>query len=209
MAFRVVVADDHAIARAGTIGILNSLPDIDIVAEVSDGLSAISETKRHRPDLLVLDAAMPHARGIEVLADAQRWSPETRIVLLTGFTAAGILADWLEAGVDGVLLKSCEPEEMRAGFEAVLNGGKFIARAAQDIVSKVSEFESFTAREREVLSLVAMGLQTVSIAERLNISPKTVEKHRGSLMGKVGAKTVAQLIAYALREGLLEEHRQL
>ncbi|NRA29126.1 MAG: response regulator transcription factor [Parvularculaceae bacterium] len=207
--YRVVVADDHAIVRAGTIAILKGLPDVDVVAEVADGLSAIAETKRHSPDLLVLDAAMPHARGIEVFAEVQRWTPDTKVVLLTGFTSAGILADWLEAKVDGVLLKSCDPDEMAQCFQTVLAGGQFVAKAAQDIVSEVSEFQSFTAREREVLSLVAMGHQTVNIAERLNISPKTVEKHRGSLMNKVGASTVAQLIAYALREGLLEEHRQL
>ena len=209
MGHRVIVADDHAIARAGTISVLQTIPDVDIVAEVGDGLAAISQTKQHCPDLLVLDAAMPHAKGIEVLADAQRWSPETRVVLLTGFTSAGILANWLDAKVDGVLLKSCEPDEMKSCFETVLAGGNYVAKAVHEILEKVSSFRGFTPREREVLSLVAMGYQTVNIAERLSISAKTVEKHRASLMSKVGANTVAQLIAFALREGYLEEHRQM
>ena len=206
---KVIVADDHAIARSGTIAVLSQIPDVRIVAEVADGLSAIAHVKKEQPDLLVLDAAMPHASGIEVLADTRRWSPDTKITLLTGFTSAGILANWLSADVEGILLKSCDPDEMRACFETVLSGGRFISKEASEILEQTTPIEAITNREREVLSLIAMGLQSADIADRLSISARTVEKHRASLMAKVGVNSVAQLIAYALREGLLEEHRQM
>lgn len=206
---RVIVADDHAIVRSGTIAVLSQIGGVSVVAEVADGLSAIAEVKKRQPDLLVLDAAMPHASGIEVLADTRRWSPKTAITLLTGFTSAGILANWLAADVEGILLKSCGPDEMQRCFETVLSGGRFISKDASQILEQTTPIEAITNREREVLSLIAMGRQSADIANRLSISARTVEKHRASLMAKVGVNSVAQLIAYALREGLLDEHRQM
>lgn len=205
----MIVADDHAVARTGTKAVLADLAGVEIVAEVGDGISAIAAVKTRQPDLLILDAAMPHAKGIEVLADARRWSPNTAVILLTGFTSAGILANWLSADVEGILLKSCEAGEMRTCVETVLAGGRFIAAEASDILDRTTPVNTLTNREREVLSLLAMGHQSINIAERLSISSRTVEKHRASLMAKVGVNSIAQLIAYALREGLLEEHRQV
>lgn len=189
--------------------VLEQIPNLTIVAEASEGLSAIAQVKKHQPNLLVVDAAMPHARGIEVLADTRRWSPHTAIVLLTGFTSAGILSQWLDAGAEGILLKSCEPEEMLQGFKAVIAGGRFIAAQAREILENATGVMGLTNREREVLSLIAMGYQSASIADRLCISLRTVEKHRASLMAKVGVNSAAQLIAYALREGLLDGHTQM
>ena len=205
----VIIADDHAIVRDGTIAILRQLPGVEVVAEVSDGLSAIAQVKTHQPQMLVLDAAMPGAKGIEVLADTRRWSKDTAIVLLTGFTSAGILADWLAADAEGILLKSCESGEMRDCFETVLSGGRYVATAARDILERTTAAAQLTNREREVLSLIAMGHQNSGIAERLSISTRTVEKHRASLMEKVGVHSIAELVAYALREGLLDQQTQL
>jgi len=195
--------------RNGTAQILSSIEHVKIVAEASDGLSAIATVKKNKPDLLVLDAAMPMARGIEVYSEARRWSPKTRIVLLTGFTSLNLLSDWIDAGVDGVLLKSCSPEEMRKGFVAVLEGAGYIADAVQEMLKTAVAPAGLTAREREVLSLIATGHGNRAIAERLVISIKTVEKHRGSLMAKLDVHSVAELMVYALREGLLDEHKQL
>lgn len=206
---KVVIADDHAIVRQGTAQILKQIPDIEIVAEASDGLAAITAVKKHKPDLLVLDAAMPLARGVEVYADARRWSPDTRIILLTGFTSVGLLSDWLNAGVDGMLLKTCSPQEMREAFIAVLGGSGFVADDITNMLKEVGETQDLTPREREVMALVVAGRTNVEIGERLFISVKTVEKHRGSLMAKLGVRSVADLMVVALREGWLEEHKQL
>lgn len=204
-----IVADDHAIVRQGTVQILSSLPNIHIVGEADNGLTAVTAVKKHQPSLLVLDAAMPMARGIEVYSEARRWSPETRIILLTGFTSLNLLSDWLDAGVDGLLLKSCEPDEIRRAISIVLDGGNYIAASVQEMLENAVTPKGLTHREREILSLIATGHTNVAIGMRLSISPKTVEKHRGSLMAKLDVHSVAELMVYALREGLLDEHKQL
>lgn len=206
---RVVIADDHAVVRHGTMQILNELPLVEIVAEASDGLSAIAAVKKHKPHMLVLDAAMPLARGVEVFADVRRWSPDTRVVLLTGFTSVGLLSDWLEAGVDGMLLKTCQPDEMKTCFSAVLDGSSYVADQIIERLRVAGEAKSLTLREREVMALVVAGKTNVEIGDKLHISVKTVEKHRGSLMAKLGVRSVSELMIVALREGWLEEHKQL
>lgn len=204
-----IVADDHGIARRGLAAILASLGDVDIVAEADNGIVAIAMVKQHRPDLLLLDAAMPLARGIEVFAEVRRWSPATRVIVVTGFTGAALLADWLAAGVDGLMLKSCSDADLRTGFAAVLAGGNYVAAEVAERIAKDGERSALTAREREVLALIATGHMNVAIAERLSISAKTVEKHRASLMAKLGVHSVSGLLVHALQEGLLDEHRQL
>jgi DNA-binding NarL/FixJ family response regulator len=208
--YTAVVADDHAVVRQGTVQILSQIDGLDIVAEAENGLSAISLVKKHKPTLLLLDAAMPMARGIEVFSEVRRWSPQTRVVLLTGFTSLGLLSDWLEAGVDGLLLKSCPPEEIKTCCSLVLKGSVYIAKSVQEMLASAETGDAaMTAREREVLSMIATGNTNNTIAERLNISSKTVEKHRASLMSKLNVHSVAELMVYALREGLLDEHKQL
>ncbi len=209
IARKVVIADDHEIVRQGTAQILATIDHVKTIIEVGDGLAAIAAVKKHKPHLLVLDAAMPMARGIEVYAEARRWSPNTGIILLTGFTSLNLLSDWLDAGVDGILLKSCSLEEMRTGFIAVLEGAGYIAPEVQDMLKTATSTTALTPREREVLALIATGHVNQTIAERLSISIKTVEKHRGSLMAKLDVHSVAELMVYALREGLLDEHKQL
>jgi len=201
--YRVVLADDHAVVREGVKIVLEEITGVEIAAEVADGLSAISAVKQHQPDLLVLDSAMPRAKGIEVLAEARRWSKST------GFTSAGVLANWLDAEVEGILLKSCSPADMKTCFETVLQGSRYFAQDALTILEDATGKIALTNREREVLSLIAMGYQNGAIGERLAISHRTVEKHRASLMEKVGVGSLAELIAYALREGLITEQTQL
>jgi DNA-binding NarL/FixJ family response regulator len=151
---------------------------------------------------------MPLARGVEVFADVRRWSPGTRVALFTGFTSVGMLADWLSAGVDGLFLKSGPTEELQSGLTILLEGGTYVSREVADMLENIASPHDMTAREREVLALIASGHANTSIAERLYISPKTVEKHRASLMAKLGVHSVAELMVYALREGLLEDKKQ-
>ena len=122
----VVIADDHALVRNGLRDILLRLPQTEIVGEAENGLEAISLVKVLTPNLLTLDAGMPLARGMQVYGEVRRWSPDTRIIVVTGFTAAGHLADWVAADVEGLFLKTCPPEEMEHGFSVVLNGGGYI-----------------------------------------------------------------------------------
>lgn len=204
-----IVADDHAIVREGVIKTLQKLGNVRVVAEADNGLSAIAEVKKHKPNLLVLDAAMPMARGIEVYSEARRWSPDTAIILFTGFTSLSLLSDWIDAGVDGLLLKSCDSTEITAAFSAVLNGTPYVASEVQEMLKSGIASKTLTRREQQVLALIATGNANSAIAERLYISPKTVEKHRASLMSKLSVHSTSELMVYALKEGLLDEHKQL
>ncbi len=207
--YRAIIADDHAIVRRSLAEILARIGDIEIVAEAENGIETIALVKQHTPDLLLLDAAMPLARGVQVYGEARRWSPDTRIIVVTGFTSTSMLADWMAAGVDGLFLKSAQPAEMELGFAQVLAGGKFVAQEVAEKLAAQPDREELTDREREVLALIAAGHQNAAIGDTLCISPKTVEKHRASLMSKLGVNSVSGLLTYALREGLLDEHRQL
>lgn len=205
----VVIADDHALVREAIRGVIQRIPLTQIVAEAGDGIEAIAAVRMHQPDLLVLDAAMPLARGVEVFAETRRWSRDTRVVLVTGFTSVAILLDWLDAGVDGMVLKTCSTETMQTAFSTVLNGANYIADDISVLLENKPKVQNMTSREREVLSLLAVGKTNPAIAEHLSISVKTVEKHRASLMNKLGVHSIAELMVFALREGLLEEYKQL
>jgi len=207
--YRVVIADDHEIVRKGLAQTVRTIEGCEIVEMARDGLETIAITKRLKPDLLLLDAAMPYARGIEVFSEIKRWNSQTKVAVVTGFTSAASLADWLDAGVDGLFLKSCEEAELRTGLQVILAGGKYICDASARILERRCDAVQLTAREREVLAQIANGSTNVEIGEKLCISAKTVEKHRASLMAKLGVRSLPALITFALREGLLDEHRQL
>ena len=205
----IVIADDHALVRQSLVQICASLPNAQVVAEAENGIQAIAQVREHKPQLLVLDAAMPLARGVEVFAEVRRWVPHTRVVLVTGFTSSAILLDWLDAGVDGMVLKTCSTEDMQTAFATVLDGGNYVAREIVELVQERGGGHELTGRERQVLSLLAQGFANPRIAERLSISVKTVEKHRAALMRKLNVHSIAELMVSALREGLLDEHKQL
>ena len=205
----VVIADDHALVRSGLKDIIAQMGGLTVVAEAENGLDAIAMGKAHRPDLMLLDAGMPLARGMEVFGEVRRWSPDTRIAVVTGFTAAQTLADWCDAGVDGLFLKTCPPEEMAQGFAAVLAGKSYRSAEVTRILDRAQDKEPLTQRERQILHLIAEGCSNAAIAERLSISAKTVDNHRTRLMAKLGVHSVAQLVAHALKEGLLDASSQL
>ena len=199
----VVLADDHMLVRQALHGILTHIPRTQIIGEANDGLEAIALCKERNPDFLILDSDMPLAKGMEVFVEARRWSPETRICLVTGVTARGHLAEWIAAGVDGIAFKSCPLEDIQTCFSLILEGGSNFTPAVLRIVNSLEERPNITLRERQVLHLLAQGNNNSEIAERLSISPKTVDRHRTSMMSKLGVHSLARLIAYALREGLL------
>lgn len=205
-----MIADDHALVRNGLKDLLRGVPDvsIEVVGEAENGIEAISISKAARPDLLLLDAGMPLSRGMEVFGEVRRWTPETKIAVITGFTSAGSLADWIAAGVDGVFIKSCPPDEMRHGFGLMLKGESYVCKDVVQILERESETADLTLRERQVLHLIAQGCSNPAIAERLSISAKTVDNHRTRMMAKLNVHSVAQLLAYALKEGLLDSSSQ-
>lgn len=190
--------------RDGLAALFAEHENVEIADFATDGLEAIALCRKLRPDLLTLDVGLPLANGAEVFAEVQRWSPDTRVVVFTGFTAPNMLADWVAAGVEGLFLKTCGEEELRRGIKHVLDGGKYIARDVVALLETEATGADLTPREREVLSSIAAGLTTTQIGERLFISPKTVEKHRASLFEKFGVSSVAALLTAAFKGGYLD-----
>ena len=206
---RVVIADDHPLVRNALRDILSEIHGVEIAAEAENGVEAIALVKTQKPTLLTLDSGMPLASGMEVYGEVRRWSPDSRIAVVTGFTAVGQLADWVAAGVDGLFLKTCPPEEIRDGFALLLNGGTYYSKAVIATLEGAPDTPKLSVRERQVLHMIAEGRTNAEIAEQLSISPKTVDNHRTRLMAKLDVHSVAQLIAYALKEGLLDQNAQL
>ncbi len=202
-----VIADDHAMIRQGIAQILNSA-GIKVVAEATNGLEAVAMIRNHQPTLLTLDIAMPYSRGIEVFGEARRWSPETRIIVFSGMTSKGLLSELATAGADAIFLKREEIGAFTAAIPGILAGQTVLGPGVEDILALAATQEQLTARERQILSLVAQGLANRDIAERLGVSAKTVDNHRTNLMRKVQAHSVAELIAYAVREGLMDANRE-
>lgn len=202
-----VIADDHSLIRQGISNILTSA-GLDVVAEAGDGLEAVAKVRAHKPTLLTLDIAMPYARGIEVFGEARRWSPDTKIIVFSGMTSTGLLRELADADADGIFLKRGDLEQFAKAVPRVLAGEKMISQDVMDILSQTDDAQDLTLRERQILSLVAQGHANKEIGERLGVSVKTVDNHRTNMMRKIGAHSVAELLAFALREGLLDTHRE-
>ncbi|WP_300439575.1 response regulator transcription factor [uncultured Mameliella sp.] len=206
--FQAVVADDHAIVRSGLRAALESPglvepAGIKVVAEAADGLSAIAAIRQHRPSLLLLDVQMPLAGGLEVLIEARRWSPETRVVVLSGVTSPGKIGELVSCGVDGLFSKGEDNDELFGALPGILRGRRHVAEVFRRMLEEAPAVPALSERERQVLNLVVAGRSNKEMAQVLGISAKTVDRHRTNLMQKLDVHSVAQLIAYALREGLI------
>ncbi len=214
--YTCVIADDHAIVRSGLRAALSAPglvepAGLSVLAEAANGLECIAALRQHRPDLLMLDVQMPMAGGVEVVLEARRWSPETRIVVLTGISAVGKLAELISIGVEGLFSKATENDELYAALPLILRGGRQISGHVTKLLEDQPEGDgdTLTDRERQVLNFIAAGRSNKEMAEILGISAKTVDRHRTSLMQKLGVHSVAQLIAYALRSGLIDPSAEL
>lgn len=209
--FTAMLADDHKIVRMGLKAALEhddamQGTPVRIVAEAENGLQTIEAVKSHRPDLLILDVSMPIASGAEIVADVQRWSPDTKIVIYSAVTSPGLLAQLIEAGVHGVFAKGSDASGLLDALPLILRGGRKVDAAILDIVQDASAPAVLTARERQTLTMVLAGKTNAEVAGLMGISPKTAEKHRASMMAKLEVRTLSELMAKALQDGLIEQH---
>lgn len=193
--------------RQGIRQILTSA-GITVLGEAKDGLEAVAMARKLHPDLLTLDIAMPYARGIEVFGEVRRWSPDTKIIVFSGMTSTGLLKELDQAEADGIFIKRGELDVFVQAIPKVLAGTRVVSQEVQDILAAAQEQTPLTVREQQILSLVAQGLNNKDIGERLGVSAKTADNHRSNLMRKLGVHSVAELLAYAMREGLLDTHRE-
>lgn len=203
-ALGIVIADDHPVARAGIRLALDMAGGFAILAETVDGAGAIAAVRETRPHLLLVDVAMPAATGIEVIEEVRRWSPATRVFVLTGISAPGLIGHARAAGAAGVAIKSEDPEIWIPLLRKSAAHGFHASPLARQLLERVRTPASLSRRERQVLLAIARGETNTEIARRLGISASTVDKHRTSLMRKFDAHSVAGLLGAALRDGLLE-----
>lgn len=213
MSVRIVIADDHPIVRKGFVALLESEPDYSVVAEAGDGLEAIQVVEREAPDVLLCDVSMPGLHGVEVARRVAALSPETRVVMLSMHRGEAYIAEAIRNGAAGYVLKDSRPDDLLDAVRTVMSGQRYFSPSLPlDLIQYYSETDSrhirdryatLTDREREVLQLIAEGHTSPQIAQRLYISPRTVDTHRANLMAKLGVSNQAELIRYALERGLL------
>jgi len=199
-----LIADDHGVVRQGVRRILEDEFKIDVVAEASHGLEAIAMVAAKQPELVFLDIAMPYANGLEVLAEVKRLAPNTLIIVLTGLASSAVLENLWQTGISGLVSKAADISDVRASIAAALLGNRFIGRDLEGLVARAGNSGDLSKRQIEILLLVAKGHSNPEIAEILAISPKTVDVHRTKLMSKLQVHSVAQLVLYAIREGLVD-----
>lgn len=210
--YRILLADDHALIRAGIRVLLESLPGIEVTGETGDGLDAVERVQRDPPDAILLDITLPGLNGLEVAARIARLDVPTRVLMLSMHASPEYAARALAAGASGYLIKDSAFDELAAALDAIFRGGRYLCRALDaDVVRQLEEraargesgIERLTPRQRQILQLVAEGYATREIAERLFLSVKTVETHRGQLMQRLGIFDVPGLVKFAIRHGLL------
>lgn len=206
---RIILADDQLLIRAGIRALLETLPEYQLLAECADGQQAIAAVREFRPDVLLLDIAMPGPTGIEVARTIRQSDANTRILVLSSIDRKEIVDQALNAGADGYLLKDFVLSELLAALKSVQLGQRYLSPRIQqmDIQATTDNGTNsknpLTARQMEILRLVASGKTTKEIARDLCISPKTVEFHRGRLMERIGTRDVTGLTRFALQYGVL------
>ena len=200
---RVLVADDHTIVRGGVAQILNEQPDIQVVAEAADGISAVELYRRQRPDVSLVDLRMPGLDGVQVVEQVRRESADAALIVLTTFDTDDDIDRALTAGAKAYLLKDVSPSELVSCVRTVHQGGTWVSQAvASKLVARMTRVQ-LTSREMAVLRLVAAGKPNREIGETLNISEGTVKIHLSHLFEKLGATSRTEAVAKAVERGLI------
>jgi DNA-binding NarL/FixJ family response regulator len=211
---RILLADDHALVRRGVRLILDSEPDLTVVAEAADGAEAIAMARACRPDLAILDIAMPRLTGLQAARELSRLQPDLRILILTMYDNEQFFFESLRAGASGYVLKSVADRDLLEACRAAMRGEPFLYPGAvtaliRNYLERAAAGDpiparAITDREEEILKLVAEGYSSKQIGDMLFISVKTVERHRANLLAKLGLKDRLELTRYAIRAGLIE-----
>jgi DNA-binding NarL/FixJ family response regulator len=205
---RVLIADDHAVLREGLRSFLELQDGIEIVGDAADGAQAVELAEQLRPAVVLMDLVMPKLDGVEAMRELRERVPETRVIILTSYIDDERLLPAIRAGAAGYLLKNAEPKELARAIRAAHAGEALIdPTVAARLVERLAEdrgddgYENLTAREREVLDLIARGFSNKRIAQELGIAEKTVKTHVGNLLGKLGVADRTQAAVYATRHG--------
>lgn len=212
---KVLVADDHTIVREGVRILLEAQPDIEVVGEAANGQEAVAQVRALQPDVVLIDIAMPVLNGLEATRVIKRDYPQIHVIGLTMYESDEYFFQLLNAGASGYVLKKAASADLLAAIRAVHAGDVFLypsvaRRLVSDYLTRVksgeeqNSYDGLTAREREVLKMIAEGHTNQVIADKLVISPSTVQTHRTRIMQRLNLHSRAELIQYARRKGLLD-----
>ncbi len=212
---QVILADDHTLVRAGIRALLEKLPAVIVIGEASDGREVLNLVKTQRPDVVLMDIAMPGLNGLEAAERMARDFPDVRLIILSMHDNEEYVLRALKAGVAGYLLKKAATAELETALQHVVRGEIYLSREIQlhkkfplqGIAGRKSVLEQLTGRQREVLQLIAEGQNTKQIGDILKVSPKTVEYHRMKLMAGLKIFDIPGLVRFALRVGLIPEEK--
>lgn len=214
MKIRVMLVDDHAVVRAGLRMMLESEEEFDICSEASTASEAILNTAQDKPDVILMDIGLPDMTGIDATREIKRVFPEIPVVALTIHEDEEYFFKMLDAGASGYVPKRAAPEELLSAIRAAYSGevylypslAKLLVRdfLSQQQESAANTLNGLTAREEEVLALLAEGESNTEIAEKLTISPKTVARHRENIMNKLNLHSRTDLVKFAIRKGIIE-----
>lgn len=212
MKVRIILADDHPIMLEGLKALLEREPDMEVVGLVMNGRDAVYLTNKLAPDIVIMDVSMPELNGIEATRQILAQHPNVKVIALTIHSDARYAMEMLKAGARGYIPKQCAYEELARAVRSVKMGQAYLSPGVtgnllesltgQGGGSKSSAFSSLTPREREILQLLAEGNTSRAVADKINISIKTVDTHKVNIMRKLGLKSLAELVRYAIREGI-------
>ena len=212
---RVLIADDHALVREGIVAFLKLCDDIEVVGEASDGLEAIEKTGKFRPDIVIMDINMPKLGGLETTIEIKKTWPDTKVLVLTQYEDKEYITRFLKAGVSGYLLKKAVGSDLVTGLRAIGRGELYLySSIATEVVSRYlhgdgkegieDPYEKLSDREKQVLRLIAEGYTHKEVADMLGISVKTVIAHQTNIGEKLGIRTRAGLIKFAIQKGIIK-----
>lgn len=211
---KVVIAEDQTLVRQGLRALLESEKKLKVVAEAGDGIEAIRCVEKYKPDLILMDLAMPKMSGLSALKDIKNMYPDTKILALTFHSSEEYILEAFKSGADGYCLKKDSRAELLTAIKSISSGKSYISPAISSKVlegylegrkklKKKTSWETLTQREKEVLKLVGEGYSSIEIGDILCISSKTVDKHRSNIMNKINLHSAAALTAYAVKKGLV------
>lgn len=210
--FRVLIADDHLLVRAGIRALIESIDGVTVVGEANDGREAVELTATLRPDIALIDVTMPGLNGLDAAARLREQSPSTRVIILSMHANESYVREALKSGAVGYLLKSATAGELQSALQTVARGEIYLSPAVSKHVVKgfvestaqtASPLDVLTSRQREILQLIAEGRTTKEVAFTLSISVKTVETHRAQIMERLQIHDVPGLVRFAIRTGLI------
>jgi two-component system response regulator NreC len=211
---RILLADDHTVVRQGLRKVLEERPDWEVVAEAGDGREAVRLAEQHKPDVAILDVAMPLLNGIEATRQIAKRLPNTRVLVLSMHADEAYVTQILQAGATGYLLKDSADVDLLQAVSEVSQGKSFFSPAIarvmlDDYVRQLADkgitdrYEALSQREREIFQLIAEAKTNKEIASLLNVSPSTVETHRAHIMEKLDLHSAAEIVLYAVRRGVI------